>query len=91
MNNYANSYVISCEHDGKWYYAGFKFDDGYNYGEEPIMVFYEGFNDQTFFFTTIKDALDWWNENKGSFDDKSFFNNVAVRKIVFKKKVNLKV
>lgn len=89
MNNYANSYVISCEHEGAWYYAGYKFDD--DYGPEPRMVFYEGFNDQTFFFTTIKDALDWWNTNKDLFNDKTFFNNVAVRKIVFKKKVNLKV
>lgn len=83
-------YVISCVIDDEWYYAGFKFLEDATDPESTRPVFYAGMNDQMYLFDSIKQAIDAWEEIKGNFAGADL-QDLAIRKIVFKRKKKLEV
>ena len=83
-------YVISCMIDGDWYYAGFKFLEDDSNPDAIRPVFYAGMNDQMYLFDSIKQAMDVWETIKESFTD-SELPDLAIRKMVFKRKKRLEV
>ncbi len=81
-------YVISYKSEESWWYIGFRsLDDDPN---DVQIVFYEGLNDHICFFNSIKQAIDFWEENKGAFINASM-PELAIRKLVYKTKKKLEV
>lgn len=58
--------------------------------ESTRPVFYAGMNDQMYLFDSIKQAIDAWEEIKGNFAGADL-QDLAIRKIVFKRKKKLEV
>lgn len=72
-----NIYVISYFFDDTWWYLGH--DD-----------FYGGISDRIIMFSSIKQAIDFWEENKYLYEGADL-PNLAIRKIICRKKKRLEV